>query len=159
MSLRERRLDDPDCLELDRELQAYYAEVFGGPDATPTDPDEFAAPRGQFFVGYVEGRPGAMGGWRFVDAAATTLGSRPAELKRMYVAADWRRRGLARQLLARLEESARAAGADALVLETGNFLFDAIGLYRSSGYVDIAAYGYYAAEPRSLHLGKLLDSL
>jgi GNAT superfamily N-acetyltransferase len=98
-----------------------------------------------------------MGGWRFLDPTLAPIGDRPAELKRMYVATQWRGRGLARQVLAVLEQSARVAGADALVLETGNFLMDAIGLYRSSGYDDIAAYGYYASEPRSLHLGKLLD--
>jgi GNAT superfamily N-acetyltransferase len=157
MTLRQVRLDDPACLELDRELQAYYAQVFGGPDATPTDPDQFAPPHGAFFVGHVADQPAAMGGWRLLDPTAATLGRRPAEIKRMYVATQWRGRGLARKVLAQLELSARAGGADALVLETGNFLFDAIGLYRSSGYVEIAAYGYYADEPRSLHLGKLLD--
>jgi GNAT superfamily N-acetyltransferase len=98
-----------------------------------------------------------MGGWRFLDPARTTMGRRPAEIKRMYVSAEWRGHGLARTLLSRLEKSAHAAGADALVLETGNFLHDAIGLYRSSGYADIAAYGYYAQAPLSLHLGKRLD--
>ena len=97
-----------------------------------------------------------MGGWRFLDPALASLGARPAEIKRMYVSVDWRGRGLARKVLAHIEESARAAGADAIVLETGNFLMDAIRLYRSQGYSDIAAYGHYACEPRSLHLGKVL---
>src|SRR4051794_4783484 len=158
MAIRERGLAHPDAAPLNESLQAYYTEVFGGPDETPTDPEQFAAPDGRFFVGYVDGRPVAMGGWRFIDPRSAPLGSRPVELKRMYVSVAWRGHGLARRLLVELERSAHAAGADAVVLETGNFLTDAIGLYRSSGYAEIAAFGHYADAPLALHLGKRLDS-
>jgi GNAT superfamily N-acetyltransferase len=158
LELRATALDHPDCARLNDAVQAYYTEVFGGPDETPTDPTDFAPPRGAFFVGYADTEPVAMGGWRFVADDAASIGARPVEIKRMYVAAEWRGRGLARQLLAHLEQTARTAGADAVILETGNFLVDAIALYRSSGYVDIEAFGHYADSPLSLHLGKRLTS-
>jgi GNAT superfamily N-acetyltransferase len=66
-----------------------------------------------------------------------------AEIKRMYVAAHARRRGLARLVLAHLEATARAAGAEAMVLETGLAQPEAIALYESSGYTPIAGFGFY----------------
>jgi GNAT superfamily N-acetyltransferase len=156
--LRATALDHPDCARLNDAVQAYYTEVFGGPDTTPTDPRDFAPPHGAFFVGYADTEPVTMGGWRFVSDDVAPIGARPVEIKRMYVAAEWRGRGLARQLLAHLEQTARAAGADAVILETGSFLVDAISLYRSSGYTDIGPFGHYADSPLSLHLGKRLDS-
>ncbi len=39
-------------------------ERYGGEDATPVDPAEFAPPLGYFTIGYVHGEPVACGGWR-----------------------------------------------------------------------------------------------
>lgn len=75
----------------------------------------------------------------------------------MYVTPAARGRGLARQMLAELERTARAAGYHRLILETGSKQPEAVGLYRSSGYTEIPAYGYYAGSPHSMHLAKLLD--
>jgi GNAT superfamily N-acetyltransferase len=65
----------------------------------------------------------------------------------MYVAPRARRRGLARVTLAHLEETARAAGAQAIVLETGLAQPEAIALYESSGYVAIPSFGFYRDAP------------
>ena len=95
------------------------------------------------------GRAGVgCGGWR---AHGTD-----AEIKRMYVTPAARGRGLARRLLAELERTARAAGHRRVILETGSKQPEAVGLYRSSGYTEIPAYGYYACSPHSMHLGKVL---
>jgi ribosomal protein S18 acetylase RimI-like enzyme len=61
-------------------------------------------------------------------------------------------------ILTELETTARAAGIDWLVLETGSPQKSAIELYRSSGYiaVDGRPYGHYVDEPDSVHLGKSL---
>ena len=76
----------------------------------------------------------------------------------MYVSADVRGRGHARRLLAHLETTARAAGVDWLLLETGSRQPEAIALYRSCGYGDVPAFGYYATAELSVHLGKQLRS-
>jgi hypothetical protein len=34
---------------------------------------------------------------------------------------------------------------------------EAVALYRSAGYTDIAPFGYYAGSAFSIHLGKLLS--
>jgi GNAT superfamily N-acetyltransferase len=148
--------DHPDIVALTAEVQAYYEQIYGGPDSSPVDDAEFAAPHGAFFVGYDDGRPVAMGGWRWHRARLPIAATRPAEIKRMYVVPHLRGRGLARRLLGHLEDTARAAGADALVLETGQRQPEAIGLYRATGYTDIPRFGHYACEPDAVHLGKLL---
>ena len=50
-------------------------------------------------------------------------------------------------MLAHLEETARAAGAEAMVLETGLRQPEAIALYESSGYRPVAGFGYYRDAP------------
>ena len=144
-----------DPQRLTRIVQAYYETIYGGPDTSPVDNAEFTPPVGQFFVGYHGAEPVAMGGWRFCSVALPIAATRPAEIKRMYVVEAARRRGLARKMLAHLEESARQAGADALVLETGYAQPEAVALYRSAGYVDVPRFGHYADAPGSVHLGKI----
>jgi GNAT superfamily N-acetyltransferase len=145
----------PDGVSLTDQVQAYYQEIYGGPDSAPMDGDDFAPPRGAFFVAYDGDTAIGMGGWRFYLSAVDIPARRPAEIKRMYVVESARGRGVARGLLSRLEETAWAAGADALVLETGRIQPAAISLYRSEGYHDIPRFGHYAWAPDAVHLGKL----
>jgi ribosomal protein S18 acetylase RimI-like enzyme len=74
----------------------------------------------------------------------------------MFVASHARGRGLARKVLAELEESAAAAGRTRMVLETGVRQPEAIALYESSGYTSIPKFGLYRHEELSLALGKRL---
>jgi ribosomal protein S18 acetylase RimI-like enzyme len=154
IDLRELPLDHSDALHLVAEVQGYYAQLYGAPDSGPIDPAEMASPQGAFFVGYLDGVPVLMGGWRFTVEAIDVPAGHPAELKRMYVVPAYRGNGLARGLLRHLEDSARAAGADAMVLETGRPQADAVSLYRASGYTDIPRFGHYRDEPDAVHLGK-----
>jgi GNAT superfamily N-acetyltransferase len=152
------RYDDPVVGALVAEVQQVYLERYGGHDATPMSPEQFAPPHGHFVVGYLGAEAAAMGGWRLrTGATAAALpGARPAEIKRMFVRAHLRGRGLARRVLQDLETTAAAAGVDWLVLETGDRQPEAIGLYRSCGYSDIDAFGMYADEDGSVYLGKRL---
>ena len=52
-------------------------------------------------------------------------------------------------MLAHLEATAYAAGAEAAVLETGIAQPEAIALYESSGYVHVPGFGYYRDSPLS----------
>ncbi|HEX2176308.1 MAG TPA: GNAT family N-acetyltransferase [Nocardioidaceae bacterium] len=150
--------DDPVVRPLVEEVQQVYVERYGGRDDTPMAAGEFAPPYGHFVVGWLDGEAVAMGGWRLrVGADGRRLpGERPAEIKRMFVRAHLRGRGLSRVVLAELESSARAAGVDWLVLETGDRQPEAVSLYRSCGFVDVPAFGLYACEGGSVYLGKSL---
>lgn len=97
-----------------------------------------------------------MGGWRFRTPGVPRKARQPAEIRRMFVQEGVRGRGYARIVLAALEASAVAAGADWMLLETGQPQVAAVGLYRSSGYVDVERFGHYAASEMALNLGRPL---
>jgi GNAT superfamily N-acetyltransferase len=151
--LRIERVDygHPDAVALIAEVQQEYVVRYGGVDDTPLDADMFAPPQGSFFVGYAGVAAGdvpvATGAWRRRDDVEALGTTRTAEIKRMYVVPAHQRRGLARQVLAHLETTAREAGAEAMVLETGAAQPEAIALYLSSGYVAMASFGHFKDSP------------
>jgi GNAT superfamily N-acetyltransferase len=159
VNLRRVPFDHPDAQAIDAAVQAFYAEVYGGGDATVLDPAQFDPPAGEFLVGYAEGRPVAAGGWRAVDGGYDlNLRAGDAEIKRMYVAPGERGKGLSRTVLAELERRAAAAGRLRMVLETGDAQPAAIALYRSSGYVPVPVFGAHRDDPRSLCFAKPLTA-
>lgn len=139
----------PDAAALVAAAERDLVARYGDGDATPIDAADFAPPRGTFLVAYLDGRPAACGGIRAHGP--------DAELKRLYVIPEARRRGLATAVLTELERRARAAGYARLILETGTRQPEAIALYRALGYTEIAPFGVYACSPNAVHLGKVLD--
>lgn len=144
---------------LNAELAAEYPE----PGATHfrLDPAEVDAGNGVFLVAHLDGAPVGCGAVRRLrgEQIERGVGSATGEVKRMYVAPQARRRGVARALLARLEDEARTLGLTRIVLETGVRSNDALALYRGSGFTDIPAYGEYVLSPAtSVCLGKTLTS-
>lgn len=137
----------PDAALLVEEVQQEYVVRYGGRDETPLEPGYFDPPNGAFFVGYLDDRPVATGAWRRRRDVVVDGFDDSAEIKRMYVVPDARGRGLARAMLAHLEQTARAAGADVMVLETGLAQPEAIALYESSGYVLVPEFGHYKDSP------------
>jgi GNAT superfamily N-acetyltransferase len=158
MNIRRVAFDHPDAAKLNDEVQAEYHVRYGdGGDATPLDPADFDPPNGIYLIAYDEtGRPVATGGWRRQDKNDEGNEDGDAELKRMFVVADMRGRGLARRILAALEDDARAAGRTRMVLETGTKQPEAIALYTSCGYEPCKKFGYYRDHPESLCYAKAL---
>jgi GNAT superfamily N-acetyltransferase len=149
--------DHPDVVAMTAAVQDFYAGLYGTPDESPVDPDQFLPPRGAFFVAYEDGAPIAMGGWRRLDRDDRGVtGDAPVEIKRMYVAEHARRRGVGRAVIAHLEHTAAAAGADWAMLETGKVQAAAVELYRSCGYEDADQFGYYADEDGQVCLRRRL---
>jgi GNAT superfamily N-acetyltransferase len=147
-----------DARLLSEEVQAEYVVRYGSPDRTEMDAAEFEAPSGAFYVGYRDGLPVTMGGWRFRPDVDRLGAQRAVELKRMYVAPSARRGGLARLMLAHLEATARTAGADVIVLESGTRQPEALALYESMGYERIEGFGYYRDYPDNRCYGRVLGS-
>lgn len=147
----------PDADLLIEGVQAEYVVRYGGRDDTPLETTYFDLPDGSFFVGYRDDRPVTMGGWR-MRSDVTRLGStRSAEVKRMYVVPDARGHGLARRMLAHLEATSRAAGADVMILETGTAQPEAMALYASAGYEAVESFGWYKDQPKNRCYGRRLD--
>ena len=131
---------DPERPEAQFSLRAYFDELGRRFDAgfdpgisISADADELRLPAGAFLLASRRGEPVGCG-------ALKLHGDDPAELKRMWVADAARGLGLGRRLLRELERVAAENGATVVRLETNQSLREAIGLYRSSGYREVAAF-------------------
>jgi GNAT superfamily N-acetyltransferase len=157
--LRPLSYDHPDAEVLTERAQEYYVDIYGGRDEDPLAAAELTPPHGGFVLGYLDGEPVAMGGWVLVDGPESTraYGARVAQIRRMYVDAGLRRRGLATAVLAHLETDAARFGVTMIILATGQPQVEAISLYRRHGYRDIAPFGYYAGGDLVVCLGKDLS--
>ena len=136
--------------ELDEVLNAAYEphQRHGLPIA------QLFEPHVRFFLARLDGAAVACGGVALFDDYA--------EVKRMYTRPVVRGRGVAKAILRRLEDEARAARKPILRLETGHFQPEAVGLYRSAGFISCNAFGHYAHMPArdiefSLFFEKPLD--
>ena len=139
-SLVEIAVEDPTTAAARYCVRQYYAELdrrfengFDPARSIPADACDLIPPAGALLVARLRGRPIGCGALKFHRRA-------PAELKRMWVAPEARGIGLGRRLLRELERHARAGGASVLRLETNRSLKEAIQLYRSSGYREVAAF-------------------
>jgi GNAT superfamily N-acetyltransferase len=149
IEIRMAHFDEPEVQRLVSDALADLAVRYGGSgDDTPVAPSDFVPPAGAFLVAESGGELIGCGGWR-------SHGD-DAELKRMYTAPAARGRGVARRVLAAVEESARAHGRRRLILETGDKQPEAIALYTTSGYATIDNFGYYRDEPGVLSFGREL---
>lgn len=134
--------------ELDADLTVRYG---GGGDPVHAPAAEFDGPGGQMLVASVGGEPVGCVGLRRID-------DRTAELKRMYVRPHARGRGIARALLAACEREAIELGYQLMWLETGTMQPEAVTLYLTSGYEPVPAFGQYAGQSLSVHLGRVLPA-
>lgn len=123
------------------ELNARFETGFDPGRGISADPDELVPPRGLLVIARLHGRPIGCGALKLHDAG-------PAELKRMWVSGLVRGLGVGRRLLQELEGLARERGAEVIRLETNHSLAEAIHLYRSSGYREVAA---FSDEPYAHH--------
>jgi GNAT superfamily N-acetyltransferase len=130
------RADEEPASGLIEAMRRELTELYDIPDGqlgTPLTLEEMCPPGGGFLVGFAGDQPVAGGGLR-------TIGPEMGEVKRMYVAPEYRGKGLARRLLAELEDLARWRGMTVLRLDTGPQQPHAQSLYESEGYEPIDNY-------------------
>ena len=139
---------DPRHQDARRAVQAYVAELtrrfedgFDPALGISATDDEVSPPAGLFLLATLHSEPVGCGVLKFHQHA-------PAHLKRMWVAPDVRGLGLGRRLLRELEARAADHGVRTIRLETNRALSEAISLYRSAGYREVAAFN---AEPYAHH--------
>ena len=120
----------PVLADLLHEYHARYGDLFGSAtqemDRYPAA--EFMPPAGAFLLLLEDGAAVAGGAYRAHEDPGT------AEVKRMWTHRDHRRRGLARRVLAELQQHAAAAGYTRAVLATGPLQPEARELYLSAGW-------------------------
>ena len=145
--IRPESMTSPVAAALISALNAELASGYPEPGANHfrLDATEVAPGAGCFLVVRWRGSPVGCGALRRLSPNEHEFGPDVGELKRMYVAPEVRGRGIGRALLMRLEGEARALGLTRLVLETGTRQTEALALYRSAGFTEIAPYGEYAA--------------
>ena len=140
------RPEDPHALAARSCLRAYFAllaERIPGIDPTHVpDPDPeaeaFRPPHGAFLI--------ARAGDTVLGCVSLkTVEPGLGEVKRLWVDPAARGQGLARRLMARVEDVARALGFARLVLDTNAALTEAIALYRATGWHDTAPYTGFPA--------------
>ncbi len=140
-SLVELRAVDPEEPNAQRCLRAYVAELnrrapdrgFDPSKGSTANPYEVRPPFGAFVVAYLRGEPIGCG-------AVKHHPGQVSDIKRMWIAESARGLGLGRRLLEHLEGIAREHGSREGRLETGDVLTEAIALYRSAGYVEVAPF-------------------
>lgn len=147
MTIRLESPDQPEVLRLIDALDAYQKPLYPAESHHGIDLQALMRPEVLFAV--ARGDDGAA-----LGCGAVVVGPELGEVKRMFVDPAARGGGLARRLLAFLEQQAGERGCRRFALETGYLQAEAIGLYRRCGYETCGPFGDYADDPNSVFMRK-----
>jgi DNA-binding MarR family transcriptional regulator/GNAT superfamily N-acetyltransferase len=116
-----------------RELNERADRHFDPSQGSTAEPHEVRPPNGEMLVAYLREEPIGCGAVKHQTDDAS-------DLKRMWIAPSARGLGLGRRLLAELEACIARSGRRTARLETNTVLAEALALYRSTGYVEVAPF-------------------
>lgn len=128
--------DSPTSLDLQQLFFAEIAARYPGWEpsrSASAEPSDLAPPTGTWIVAYLAGRPVGCGGLKGVDRET-------AEIRRIFLDASARGRGIGHALLTELETHAGRLGYRRVRLTTGDRQPEALRLFRSAGYLEIAPF-------------------
>ena len=134
--------DSSDFRMLAEKLDAYYFTLVGDIQykyAEPNKPENMSA----LAVAYDGEKPIACGAWKAINEET-------AEIKRIFVLPQHRRKGAATAMIRALEDSVAASGRRKLILETAVDTTGSHQLYASLGYQTRNYYGSPAGEANCL---------
>lgn len=132
------------CMELDNDLN----EIVGGHKQRECyDKYNKLDSIHDVIIAYYDGAAAACGSFKMYD-------DEHAEIKRIYTRHEYRAKGLAAEILRRLEAQAKMKGFKYCILETGSVLEAACHMYKRAGYDKIMNYGQYADMPESICMSK-----
>jgi ribosomal protein S18 acetylase RimI-like enzyme len=161
--LKHRRFDVrhaqfPADIETVRELFVEYSKQLGFDlcfqgfeDELAGLPGKYASPDGDIILAYQRERPVGCVAMRPIDKST-------CEMKRLYVRRKQRGLGLGRTLSVEIIKSALSAGYSTMRLDTISTMKEAIGLYRSLGFVEIQPYRFNPCEGAQYMELKLRDN-
>jgi len=125
-----------DARRLIAALDAEMASIYPAEYNFPLSPETLAREDIKFFVAGNDDD-------QAVGCIAVRAHDDYAEIKRMFVLAGYRGKGISRQLLTAAHDYAGKAGFKLVRLETGDQQKAAIGLYRSAGYEPCGTFADY----------------
>jgi ribosomal protein S18 acetylase RimI-like enzyme len=125
-------LEYADYLGIDLEFQDFKNEL-------NNLPGEYSQPRGCLLLAFFNSELAGCVALRKIDKVT-------CEMKRLYVRQAFRGKGIAKALSKKVIESARKIGYKYLRLDTLPSMKEAINLYLSLGFKEIAAYRYNPIE-------------
>ena len=116
-----------------RRAGSAFREGFELEKDAPPEAADYSTPSGCFLIARLNGETVGCGAFRTLQAGI-------GEIRRMWVAPQTRGLGIARSILERLEREAWQRGLRAVRLDTNAALTEALRLYRSAGYGEIARF-------------------
>jgi len=93
----------------------------------------FFPPQGILLLAYEDDKPAGC-------ACVRTIGNRIAEVKRMYVRSDFRRKGIGMALVQECITRVRDMKYSEMRLDSAGFMLDAHRVYKSAGFLETTAY-------------------
>ncbi len=136
--------DNPDFIKLSRFLDIYFDKLAGGrQNRKDFIPFNLLAGSHHVLIAYLGSKAVGCAAFREYD-------SHTAEIKRVFVNSKYRRHGISKLMLKKLESRAKAEGFDSLILQTRPSCTAAIGLYLKFRYRKIPNYGPYVNLPQAV---------
>ena len=126
--------------------EAALREAYDITACSTYDASQLAAATIQFFVARQSGRP--------VGCVALCLEDGYAEIKRLITVKEEHGQGVAKALMAHLEDTAQASGVSRVLLETGSKLTAAVALYDALGYGRCGPFGDYEQGETTIFMQK-----
>lgn len=142
MQLKRTDSSNTDFISLVKQLDEYLAIVDG-------DDHEFynqyngLESLNHVVICYLDDKPVGCGAFKPYDNSS-------AEIKRMYVSPEIRKKGIGSKVLNELENWAAELGYSRMILETGKRQVEAVSLYKGQNYIQIPNYGQYKEMENSI---------
>lgn len=141
--------DTDDIQSLFQFADAYYDTLYPLDRNHPVSTEALQQVQSFLLAARIGGKLAGIGAILFFDEYA--------EVKRMFVPAEFRGRGIGKKILNALHKLALEHDATCIRLETGIRQPEAIALYRSSGYVERGPFGPYEHSPVSLYFEHIIE--
>ncbi|MEM6677475.1 MAG: GNAT family N-acetyltransferase [Pseudomonadota bacterium] len=148
LEIESEAVDHPDALALIAGSEAELSALYRPEHRYAFSPEELIAANVYFVVARRDEQPIGCGGMAPLEGYG--------ELKRVYVAPEGRRGGIARAIVATLEDAARARALPIMRLETGAASPEAVALYERLGYRRRPPFGSYVENGSSIFMEKAL---